>query len=162
MTSNIFLLLGSNLGDRLNNLTTARLLIEEKVGKIIHQSSVYRTEAWGKTDQPDFYNQVIQLQSVLLPEDLLASVLTIEKEMGRVRIEKWGTRVIDIDILFYNNSQISTYSLQVPHPEIQNRKFTLLPLDEIASDFIHPAFQKSIHQLLIECPDQLPVVRMIS
>jgi len=158
MTSNIFLLLGSNLGDRLNNLTTARLLIEEKVGEIIHKSAVYRTEAWGKTDQPEFYNQVIQLQSMLLPEDLLAIVLMIEKEMGRVRVEKWGTRIIDIDILFYNTSLIKTDTLQVPHPEIQNRKFTLLPLDEIAADFIHPGLQKTIHQLLAECEDQLPVV----
>ena len=160
MNTNIFLLLGTNLGDRLDNLSIARAEIEVHVGKIIRASSIYRTAAWGKMDQPDFYNQVVCIESILNAQSILENILNIEKRMGRERLEKWGARVIDIDLLFIGDIQIDTLTLQVPHPEIPNRRFTLVPIAEIAHDFIHPSKQKRISELLDECPDHLPVEKV--
>jgi 2-amino-4-hydroxy-6-hydroxymethyldihydropteridine diphosphokinase len=159
MNYNIFLLLGTNLGDRSQNLKLAR----EKVGafgKIVKTSSIYTTEAWGKTDQPSFYNQVLQIESELNPQNLLASLLETEKEIGRVRLEKWGPRIIDIDLLFYGNHIISGDDLIVPHPGIPHRRFTLLPLYEIAPELMHPSLKKNISTLLNECTDTLPVEKI--
>jgi 2-amino-4-hydroxy-6-hydroxymethyldihydropteridine diphosphokinase len=159
MNHNIFLLLGTNLGDRLQNLALA----QQKIGSfcnIINMSSIYVTEAWGKTDQPAFYNQVLEVVSDLDPHKLLALLLEIEKEIGRVRLEKWGPRVIDIDLLFYNNQVINEDDLIVPHPGIPNRRFTLLPLHEIAPDMIHPLLKKNISTLLNECTDTLRVEKI--
>lgn len=155
MEGGIFLLLGSNLGNRLQNLSDAR----NKIGGIVASSSVYMTGAWGNTTQPDFLNQAIQIETQLNPDELLSRLLMIEIEMGRVRIEKWGPRVIDIDILFYNDVIVNTKSLTLPHPEIQNRRFALAPLAEI-TDLTHPIFEKTIRQLLDECKDTLEVRRL--
>jgi len=154
MEGGIFLLLGSNLGDKLSNLEEAK----NRIGSVIRSSSVYATGAWGKTEQPEFLNQVIEIKSHLSPQELLQKILDIEIAMGRVRIEKWGSRSIDIDILFYKNQVIDEANLKVPHPEIRNRRFTLEPLNELAPDLIIQ--DKTVHQLLEECKDPLPVKRL--
>jgi 2-amino-4-hydroxy-6-hydroxymethyldihydropteridine diphosphokinase len=159
MSDGIFLLLGSNLGDRAANLEAARNKTQS-FASIRKLSSVYKTAPWGKPDQPDFYNQVIAIETDLSPEDLLVALLRVEKELGRNRLEKWGSRTIDIDILFYNNSSISQERLTIPHPEIANRRFALIPLQEIAPDFVHPVLQKSITRLLEACRDTLKVERV--
>ncbi len=152
-----FLLLGGNLGDRKENLKKAGERIGEKCGILIRSSSLYETAAWGKTDQPVFLNQAIEIKTELDAKQLMKKILEIEKEMGRERKEKYGPRVIDIDVLLYNDEQYNDSFLKIPHPEMQNRRFVLTPLAEIASGFQHPVFKKSISQLLKECPDKLRV-----
>jgi 2-amino-4-hydroxy-6-hydroxymethyldihydropteridine diphosphokinase len=160
MNSDIFLLLGTNLGNRMLNLDLAKQRISA-IGDILAASSVFRTEAWGKTDQPAFYNQVIKISSFFNPDVLLQKILMIEIEMGRIREEKWGPRVIDIDILFYGDSIVNTTALTLPHPGIPFRRFTLLPLSEIAPLFEHPVLNKNISTLLEECTDTLEVERLL-
>ena len=152
-----YLLLGSNMGNSLVLLSTAIEQIEEKIGKIIHQSGLYATAAWGNTPQPDFLNQVIEVATSLDAAETLQTILAIEKNMGRIRTVKNAPRVIDIDILFFNNEIITRSDLTIPHPEIQNRRFVLTPLYEIAPQMTHPLLNKTIHQLLLQCPDQLAV-----
>ncbi len=152
-----YLLLGSNIGDCKNQLETAIHMIREEVGPVIRASSIYLTKAWGNTDQPDFLNQVIIVDSLFAPSDLLEKTLAIEQKMGRIRTLKNAPRVIDIDILFYNKAIIRIPNLTVPHPEIQNRRFVLAPLNELSPQFIHPVLQQSIHQLLNSCTDALNV-----
>jgi 2-amino-4-hydroxy-6-hydroxymethyldihydropteridine diphosphokinase len=152
----MFLLLGSNLGDRLANLDEAK----RQLGNVVASSSVYETAAWGNTNQGSFLNQVVQIDSKLSPENLLKRIQDIETSMGRKRLEKWGPRLIDIDILFYGNQIINSDNLIVPHPEIQNRRFALTPLAEIAPSFLHPVLKKTISTLLKECKDPLPVTRL--
>jgi len=153
----IFLLLGTNLGDRLFNLLEATNKIEQNIGTIKGSSSIYETAPWGNTNQPVFYNQVIRIDTTLTPLDMLNGILSIENEMGRNRIEKWGERIIDIDILYFNSAIIDHKELQVPHPEIAKRKFTLIPLADIAPDFIHPVLKESNSALLVKCTDALQV-----
>jgi 2-amino-4-hydroxy-6-hydroxymethyldihydropteridine diphosphokinase len=157
MNHDIFLLLGSNEGDREANLAQARQAIKASVGTIVKSSSLYKTAAWGVTEQPEFYNQVIQVTTVLDPAPLLTTILYIEESLGRVRIQKWGPRIIDIDILFYNTTIIESDNLTIPHVGIPHRRFTLVPLHEIAPDFLHPVLKKSIRRLLRECTDTLSV-----
>ena len=152
-----YLLLGGNMGHRTNNLKTAIKKIEQLVGKIIRQSSVYETAAWGNTQQPEFLNQVIVVETKLPAEKLLNNILLIEEKMGRIRNKKNDPRVIDIDILFFDRLIINEKTLIIPHPEIQNRKFVLVPLNELSPNLKHPVLKKTIHQLLTICPDQLDV-----
>ena len=152
-----YLLTGSNLGDREQYLVKARLLIEEHCGKIMKASSLYETAAWGKTDQPSFLNQALELDTSLNAKQLIRRILKVEKIMGRIRDEKYGPRLIDIDILLFNNEKHNYQFLKLPHPEMQNRRFALLPLAEIAAGIIHPVLNKTIHELLKECTDELPV-----
>jgi 2-amino-4-hydroxy-6-hydroxymethyldihydropteridine diphosphokinase len=161
METSIFLALGSNLGDREYNLNRAREQIAAHCGKLVATSSLYKTAAWGKTNQPDFLNQVIEIESLLTPFELLASVLTIEKGMGRIRKEMWGERIVDIDILFFNKRTINIEGLTIPHPELTRRRFVLVPLCELAPYFIHPLIHKTMQQLLDECEDVLPVMKII-
>jgi len=154
----VFLLLGSNLGHRLNNLRDAeQLLIQERI-QIIDESSIYETEPWGKEHQPWFLNVVLQVETSLSPTELLKCILQIEELMGRVRKEKWGERLIDIDILYYHSQVISTESLQVPHPGIPERKFTLLPLVEMCPLDSHPTSGKTQSEMLAACTDPLDCV----
>lgn len=152
-----FLLLGSNEGDRMHILSEARKRIESIAGKIKKASSVYETAAWGNTQQAAFLNQVIELETKLVPTTLLPELLAIEAGLGRVRKEKWGKRTIDIDILYYGDSIIQEPKLTIPHPEIAKRKFTLVPLVELAPDLIDPVTRKSMQQMLLECGDELEV-----
>jgi 2-amino-4-hydroxy-6-hydroxymethyldihydropteridine diphosphokinase len=155
----VYLLIGGNMGDRLQNL---RQSIERlsACGTVIQQSAVYETEAWGKTEQEPFLNQALLLQTNLRAQNLITAILSIEEDMGRSRSEKYGPRIIDIDILFYNSDVIQEPHLRIPHPEVQNRRFALVPLHEIAPGLIHPVLHKSIQQLLDECPDKLEVRSM--
>lgn len=149
----VFLLLGSNLGERLAILQKAKVSIRLHAGEILAASSVYQTAPWGITDQPGFLNQVLEISTELSPEKLLAAISEIEKELGRIRHEKWGPRSIDIDILYYSASIVVTSTLKIPHPGIADRRFTLIPLVEIAPDYIHPVFNISNQELLYRCQD---------
>ena len=152
-----YLLTGGNLGNREENLAAAGEMIAQHCGTIIHASSLYETAAWGKTDQPPFLNQALELHTELNARQLIRRILKIEKQMGRIREEKYGPRIIDIDILLFNEEIHDYRLLKLPHPEMQNRKFALLPLAEIAPYVIHPVLRKTITELLSECKDELPV-----
>ncbi|WP_017258324.1 2-amino-4-hydroxy-6-hydroxymethyldihydropteridine diphosphokinase [Pedobacter arcticus] len=156
----IFLGLGSNLGDRLKNLKKAIEEIELLVGNIALKSAVYETKAWGKNEQPDFLNMVIEVKSRFSAEDVLNKTQKIETDLGRIRKERWGSRTMDIDMLFYNNEIIVTNRLNIPHILIEKRKFVLLPLAEIAATFSHPVLKKTIDQLLFESTDNLDVIKL--
>ncbi|GHA54714.1 2-amino-4-hydroxy-6-hydroxymethyldihydropteridine diphosphokinase [Pontibacter akesuensis] len=153
----LYLLLGGNLGERTSYLQQARESIAAQVGGIQHCSKIYETAAWGKTDQPSFLNQVLEVKTTLAPEQVLQHINNIEQELGRVRLEHWGSRVIDIDILFYDSLVLQTQRLTIPHPQLHKRRFTLLPLAEIAPELVHPVLETSIKQLLQECSDTLEV-----
>lgn len=155
-----YLLTGGNMGDRKRNLATAYKHIEQQCGKISKASAIYETAAWGKTNQPSFLNQALEIQTSLAPTQLLKKILHIERELGRVRDEKYGPRIIDIDILLFNDNVYDYPSLKIPHPELQNRRFVLAPLAEIAASFIHPVFKKTIADLLELCPDKLEVSKI--
>jgi len=152
-----FLLTGANLGKREENLANARELLNQQCGTIVAASSLYETAAWGKTDQPAFLNQALELDTSLNARQLIRKILKVEKMMGRVREEKYGPRLIDIDILLFNQEKHNYHFLKLPHPEMQHRRFALLPLAEIAAGAIHPVFEKTITQLLDECKDELEV-----
>lgn len=153
-------MLGSNLGDRLHHLNLAKKHLTDKIGGITKSSSVYETDPWGIEKQPVFYNQVVEIDSELSPESMLSEINEIEQEIGRVRYQKWGSRIIDIDILYYGEVKIATDQLQIPHLENQNRRFVLEPICEIAPDFLHPVFQISQKELLKKCHDTLAVRKL--
>ena len=155
-----YLLLGSNMGNSTELLSNAIEQIENKIGPLLLQSNLYATAAWGNTSQPDFLNQVIEVNTQLDATETLKEILSIEKNMGRIRTIKNAPRIIDIDILFFNNEIINRSDLIVPHPEIQNRRFVLIPVNEIAPQMIHPVLNKTIEQLLLQCPDQLAVKKI--
>ncbi|MEO7212763.1 2-amino-4-hydroxy-6-hydroxymethyldihydropteridine diphosphokinase [Mucilaginibacter sp.] len=156
----VFLLLGTNLGNRELFLQEAIMHIEQLVAPVTKASSVYETQSWGKTDQPDYLNRVITLQTNLTARHVLEKILAIELLMGRKREEKWGSRIIDIDILFYGDAVINEPGLIVPHPELHNRRFTLEPLAEIAPEFMHPLFTKNILTIKSELKDNLIVKKV--
>ena len=156
----VFLLLGSNLGNRQQFLSQAIEYIETEIAPVIKASSIYETQAWGKTDLPDYLNQVVLLQTDLSAQAILKKILDIEILLGRRREEKWGSRTIDIDILFYGDGIINEENLQIPHPELHNRRFTLEPLAEIAPDFLHPTLNKNILQIKNELKDSLIVKKL--
>ncbi len=153
----IYLLLGTNLGDKEKNLSNAINLLEKHQIKVANRSSLYETAAWGKTNQPTFINQVIQIETALTPQLLLDTILSVELKLGRIRKEHWGERLIDIDILYYHNQIIETPHLKIPHPGIPDRRFTLIPLVEIAKDYIHPKLRQNQEILLNNCEDSLAV-----
>lgn len=155
-----YLLLGSNLGDSKKYISEALRLIEREIGPIITRSSLYQTASWGKSELPDFINQVIQVETLFAPGDLLEGILAIEQQLGRRRIEKWGSRTIDIDILFYGNEIINERDLIIPHPYLHERRFTLMPLNDIAPDFIHPLSGKTMQELLNDLSDNLYVKKL--
>ncbi|HEU4859293.1 MAG TPA: 2-amino-4-hydroxy-6-hydroxymethyldihydropteridine diphosphokinase [Chitinophagaceae bacterium] len=155
-----YLLIGGNLGNRKENFSRAISLINEQCGSLTKSSSVYETEAWGITDQPSFLNQALEIVTELNARQLMRKILKIEKIMGRVRKEKLGPRIIDIDILLFENEIHDLRFLKIPHPELQNRRFVLVPLAEINSGLQHPVLRKTIAQLLEECPDNLEVKKI--
>jgi len=152
-----YLLTGGNKGDRHSNLSRASELIKQQCGHIITHSSLYETAAWGKTNQPAFLNQALLVETALDPAQLMHTLLDIEQQMGRVRQEKYGSRIIDIDILLFNHAILDTSLVRVPHPELQNRRFALVPLNEIAAQYEHPVLRQTIRSLLDNCKDLLPV-----
>jgi 2-amino-4-hydroxy-6-hydroxymethyldihydropteridine diphosphokinase len=155
-----YLLTGGNMGNRAEYLHDASGNISGSCGKILKKSSLYETAAWGKTNQPNFFNQVLFIETALSADELMKQILLIEEKMGRIRDEKYGARIIDIDILFFNDEIINKLQLVIPHPEIQNRRFVLAPMNEIAPEFIHPVLLKNIGTLLKECGDKLDVKKI--
>lgn len=149
------------MGNITYNLFRAAELVERYCGHITRQSAIYKTAAWGKKEQPAFLNQALEINTLLPAPKLLENILAIEKKMGRVRDEKYGPRIIDIDIILFNSDIIHTKELVLPHPEMQNRRFVLVPLTEIAAGKFHPVLKKNISQLLEECADTLPVEKVI-
>ena len=152
-----YLLLGSNMGNSKHQLLAAIKCIENQIGLVKRQSAIYITAAWGNTEQPDFLNQVLVVQTSLAAKEMMERILAIEQEMGRVRTLKNAPRIIDIDILFFNKEIIRHKDLSVPHPEIQNRRFVLIPLNELSPNMLHPVLKKTIHRLLLDCKDELNV-----
>lgn len=160
--SNVYLLLGGNIGDMQQNLEDAITNISSKIGKILTISSIYETEPWGFTDENNFSNQVVYIITKLQPSDLLKEIKNIEHLMGRKakRGENYESRIIDIDILFYDSISFCSKDLTIPHPRICERRFTLEPLNEIAPTYIHPVEEKTISILLKECSDKLKVIKL--
>jgi 2-amino-4-hydroxy-6-hydroxymethyldihydropteridine diphosphokinase len=151
----VYLSLGSNIGNRQANLAKAVAEIGRRIGAYCSSSGVYETGAWG-FDSANFLNQVIFIETRLSPQSLIALCLEIEKEMGRTRNSDKGyaSRVIDIDILFYNDLILNVENLIIPHPHIQDRRFILIPLHDIASSLRHPVLNKTVSELLAECSDE--------
>lgn len=160
MINSIYILLGANLGSPIDQINEAKDFLIKKIGKLTAVSSIYESEAWGIEDQPIFYNQVIALETIHNPKECLEICQQIETQLGRVREVKWGARIIDIDILYYNSNIIDTKDLKIPHPYIQFRNFTLYPLTEIAPNYKHPELNKTNSQLLIESEDKLLVKKI--
>jgi 2-amino-4-hydroxy-6-hydroxymethyldihydropteridine diphosphokinase len=158
-----FLGLGTNLGDREENLKKAIVNISAFAGEVISFSQIYETEPWGFRSEDHFFNMVIQIKTNLKPVDLLKQLLKIEIQMGRARgTEKYSSRIIDIDILLYENEIINKPYLKVPHPMIQERKFVLVPLCDIAPGMIHPVLKKTFASLLKDCRDKSVVKKIKS
>lgn len=157
----LYILLGGNLGDKKQIFSDVSTLLNDRLGKITSQSAIYETEPWGFESPDLFWNQVLELSTNLSPEEVLAQTQQIETELGRIRKEnQYSSRLIDIDILFYGNQIINQENLTVPHPRIQERKFALIPLCEIAPELIHPVLRKNIRQLLVESTDPLKVEKV--
>jgi len=159
--STAYLLLGGNLGDREPNLKKAIELLNDKIGRVIAISSLYETAAWGKTDQPAFLNQAVSLQTRLTALEVLEHALSIEQELGRVRKDKWGERLIDIDLILFGDEIINIPDkLQVPHPHMQDRKFVMEPLAEIAPEVIHPLLGETMLDICRNITDPLEVKKL--
>jgi len=157
----VYLLLGSNLGDKHSLIADAITKIAEQVGTVFAQSALYETEAWGKEDQPSFINAAIGVKTGLQPLQVLEKVLGIEQELGRTRMEKWGARLIDIDIILFDDEVVNEPDhLQIPHPQMQYRRFVLEPLAEIAPAQRHPLLQLTVSELLQNLEDNLTVSKI--
>jgi len=155
----VYLLLGSNLSDRMDSLRKAKEGISSEIGRISKVSSIYESEPWGFFAENSFLNQVVKVETILNAGQVLETILKIETDLGRERKVNgsYVSRIIDIDILFYNDEIINEDKLTVPHPKIAERMFTLLPLSEINQYYIHPGLHKTIQELVAECNDNLQV-----
>jgi len=156
----VYLLTGGNIGNRQAMLEEAKSYIQKEIGTITASSEIYETAAWGKPDQPSFLNQAFEVTTTLSAREVLNGILSIEARMGRFRQEKFGPRIIDIDILLYNNVIIDEPGLIVPHAQLTGRRFALTPLAEIARDYLHPILKETIGELLLNCGDELPVKKL--
>ncbi len=143
----VYLALGTNLGDRLANLQAALAALPPAV-KVLERSRVYETSPWGVTDQPAFLNMAIKGETALAPLSLLKALKQLEKKLGRVPSVRYGPRLIDIDILFYDDLSLETLELTIPHPRLSERAFVLVPLADVAAELIHPVLHESIQALL--------------
>lgn len=153
----LYLLLGSNLGNRQDYLENALILLTNKIGNIIATSSIYQTSAWGNQEQDDFLNMAVGIDTTKDAFEILDVIHEIEQKLGRKRTEFWGARTIDIDIIFYGQQIISTQTLTIPHSRIMERRFVLIPLTEIAAEFMHPIWQMTVKNMLEICEDKLIV-----
>lgn len=158
---NLYLLNGSNIGNRSDNLKKAELMLNEVFGLAIKISEIYETQAWGKTNQPNFFNQALLYQSNLTPLQLLEAIKTIEKKIGGDHKERWAERLMDIDIIFYDDLVYESEQLTIPHPLMHLRNFVLKPLNEIAAEYEHPKLQATVNQLLETSKDKLKVIKFI-
>ena len=149
----VFLQLGSNVGDREQLLFDATTIITDKIGTVVSKSKVYESTPWRVEAQENYLNQIVKIETGFTPEETLQFALDIEEELGRVRVEKWGERLIDIDIIFFNNEIIETSDLCIPHKHMHERNFVLGPLNEIAPEYIHPKYKKTIAELLEQSKD---------
>ncbi len=153
--NSVYLLLGGNIGNIAGNFNKAKGLLEKHIGKISDSSPVYCSEPWGFESKNMFYNQAIFVETKLMPKDLLSSILSIESKVGRKKKKNvMESRIIDIDILFYNNRIINEKDLNIPHPRMHLRKFALIPMSDLDPELKHPVFGKSIRQLLEACNDK--------
>lgn len=152
------LLTGANLGDRIGTLEAARRLIEQEIGHVVSASSFYETQAWGNVDQPDYVNQALEVATALSPSEVLEAIFRIEAALGRTRRDKWEPRLIDIDILFYENTILNSRDLIIPHPHLHRRNFVLIPMLEIAPELLHPVLHKTIEELYELSEDTLDVI----
>lgn len=160
--NNVYLLIGGNMGDRMANLAAARNSINIDCGRIISASSIYETEAWGYKEQDAFLNQALVIQTSLQANALMDAILKIEIALGRKREIPLGPRIIDIDIIYYNDEIINSSTLTIPHPSMAQRKFVLMPLTEIAPNYRHPILLKTNEILLKECGDSSVVYKKSS
>lgn len=161
MDNIVYLLLGGNIGNRELLLSRAISLIGQKIGPVIKTSALYETAAWGKQEQAAFLNQAVMATTSLSASATLMKIQEIERDLGRARIEKWGSRTIDIDIIFFNHEHIDQPGLSVPHPHMQDRNFVLVPLAEIAPTYIHPLLQSDVATLQKQCRDTLAVHKYV-
>lgn len=157
---NLIVGIGSNVGNRVEFINTANTYIINEIGNIKMSSSLYETKAWGNTQQSNFINCVVVVETSLLPLEIIEKLLIIEKNMGRIRSQKWSERIIDLDILFYNDVQINTPGLIIPHPHIQERNFVLDPINEIWPEFIHPKYLKTINRIKNESIDTSWIIKI--
>jgi 2-amino-4-hydroxy-6-hydroxymethyldihydropteridine diphosphokinase len=156
----VFLGIGSNVGDRAKFLNRATAELKRvKDTKIVWTSSVYETDAYGKTDQPKFLNAIVEIETSLAPPELLDEIKAVEGRTGRTPMERWGPREIDVDILLYEGLVYSDDRVTVPHPELEKRKFVLVPFREIAPDVVHPVTGLTVEELAASCPDTGRVVK---
>ena len=162
MKHSVFLGLGSNQGKKIQNCEQAigEILKLEEGGLLLSRSSWYYSEPWGKEDQDWFVNGVIQIRTELSPDELLVKCKEIEQRFGSTKREKWGPRVIDIDILFYDDLSRVLPDVEIPHPRISERNFVLVPLAEIAPQVVHPVLKKPIKELLDRSPDRKKIVKV--
>ena len=143
--------LGSNMGDRQGYLEAARAAIEERVGHIAARSSVMETKAYGYSDQDDFLNMAVEVETAMEPHAMLRELLAIEADLDRVRLIHWGPRTIDLDVIYCEDRIINDEELKVPHPDLVNREFVLRPVSEIAPELVDPLRGKKVEELLAEC-----------
>jgi len=153
--------LGTNIGNRLSNLSEARILLLKNLPcSILKTSSVYETAPWGNVNQDSFYNQVIEIETALTADKLMENILQVENNMGRRRVKKWEPRIIDIDILFFNRDIIDRENLRIPHQHLHERRFILEPLNEILPGFIHPVLNLDMEHLLADLKDDSAVEKL--
>jgi 2-amino-4-hydroxy-6-hydroxymethyldihydropteridine diphosphokinase len=157
--NNAYLMIGGNLGDRLANLNNAKIEIELHCGKILSSSAIYETAAWGFTEQPPFFNQALQVETTLSATELMQQLLSIELSLGRERLLPLGPRSIDLDIIYFNNEKIQNDTVSIPHPRMEQRNFVLIPLNEIAPNYLHPILNLPTSTLLKQCKDESHVYK---
>jgi len=160
MNRKVILSLGSNIGDRLEHIRNAEALIESSVGHIIARSPIYETAPWGKLDQQAFVNSIISLSTASMPSEVMKKTQEIERVLGRKKIDHWGPRVIDIDIIFYADWLVRKHDLVIPHPQMQYRNFVLRPIFDIDKNIMHPKLNKTMEELYLDSPDQSEVKKL--
>ncbi len=160
----VYLSIGGNLGNRAKNLAACRRSIREQIGEIVEASSIYESESWGFSHPHDFYNQVLHVKTNLKPVEILKKIQSIESSMGRIRSKNkhqaYEGRLIDIDILLFEQVVLQEQNLKIPHPHMQSRNFVMIPLVEIGEALIHPVVQKSMKEILFDCPDKGNIKRV--